>query len=136
MVKQCGVNHVVAGIGLHPIPNACVDDQPWSYKSLARAKSDYEDAGFKMEVIESRPPMHKTKLGLPGRDEEIEVICEMIRNMGALDIPVWCPEWMAVLGVLRTSSTIRSRKGIIISTHANGNMAVNQAGKQSLIFII
>jgi mannonate dehydratase len=85
MVKQCGVDHVVAGIGLHPIPNVSKENQPWSYKSLARVKSAYEDAGFKMAVIESRPPMHKTKLGLPGRDEEIDVICEMIRNMGALD---------------------------------------------------
>jgi len=115
MVKQCGVDHVVAGIGLYPIPNAKEEDQPWSYKSLARAKSAYEDAGFKMEVIESRPPMDKTKLGLPGRDEEIEVICEMIRNMGALNIPVWCPEWMAVLGVLRTSSTIPSRGGAFVT---------------------
>jgi mannonate dehydratase len=115
MVKQCGVDYVVAGIGLYPIPNASEEDQPWSYKSLARAKSAYEDAGFKMEVIESRPPMDKTKLGLPGRDEEIEVICEMIRNMGKLNIPVWCPEWMAVLGVLRTSSTIPSRGGAFVT---------------------
>ena len=33
-------------------------------------------------------------LALPGRDEEIEIACEFIRNMGAVGIPVWCPAWV------------------------------------------
>ena len=111
LAKQCGIEYAVAGIGLNTIPNASKEKQPYSYASLARAKAAYEDAGFKLEVIESRPPMEKAKLGLPGRDEEIEVVCELIRNMGALDIPVWCPAWMPVLMVLRTSSTIPTRGG-------------------------
>ena len=89
LVKQCGVDYVVGGIGLRPISNASPEDQPWSHKSLDRVKSAYESMGFRLEVIESRPPMGKTKLGLPGRDEEIDIVCELIRNMGALEIPVW-----------------------------------------------
>lgn len=115
LVKQCGVSHAVAGVSLSPIPNAAEEDQPWSYSSLSRVKNAYEDLGFKLEVIESRPPMHKTKLGLPGRDEEIDVICKLIQNMGKLGIPVWCPEWMAVLGVLRTSNDIVSRGGALVT---------------------
>lgn len=122
LVKQCGVNHVVAGVSLSPIPNADEEDQPWSYKSLSQVKSAYEDLGFKLEVIESRPPMHKTKLGLPGRDEEIDVICKLIRNMGKLGIPVWCPEWMAVLGVLRTSNNIVSRGGALVTGYDHSLM--------------
>lgn len=115
MVKQCGVDHVVGGISLYPISNAGDDEQPWSYKSLSHTKAAYEDAGFKLEVIESRPPMGRTKLGLPGRDEEIRVVCDLIRNMGSLEIPVWCCEWMAAIGVLRTSNTIPSRGGALVT---------------------
>jgi mannonate dehydratase len=111
LAKQCGVDYVVGSINFRPVPNASKEQQPWSHASLARAKAVYEDAGFRLEVIESRPPMEKVKLGLPGRDEEIDVVCELIRNMGALEIPVWCSAWMPVLMVIRTSRTIPSRGG-------------------------
>lgn len=115
LAKQCGVDFVVGSINLNPVPNTGKDQQPFSYVSLARTKAAYEDAGFKLEVIESRPPMEKIKLGLPGRDEEIDVVCELIRNMGALEIPVWCPAWMPILMVLRTSRAIPSRGGASVS---------------------
>ena len=110
LVQQCGVRHVVAGINLRPRPDAGRDGQPWSYVSLLRAKKAYEDGGFELAVIESRPPLNRAKLGLGGRDEEIDAACELIRNMGKLGIPVWCYEWMP-LGVLRTSKTAPSRGG-------------------------
>jgi mannonate dehydratase len=115
LVKQCGVGHVVGGIPLRPRPGASPEQQPWSFQSLLRAKTAYNDAGFEFAVIESRPPMEKIKLGLPGRDEEMAVVQEMIRNMGKLDIPVWCPNWMPILGVIRTSSTIPARGGALVT---------------------
>ena len=123
LARQCGVDRAVGGINLRPVPNASKDQQPWSYKSLARAKAAYKSGGFKLEVIETRPPMEKAKLGLPGRDEEIEVVCELIRNMGALDIPVWCCAWMPILMVIRTSRTIPSRGGALVTGYNHGNMS-------------
>ena len=37
------------------------------------------------------------------RDEEIEHVCELLANMGAVGIPIWCYNWMAVFGWQRTS---------------------------------
>ncbi|RKX34837.1 MAG: mannonate dehydratase [Verrucomicrobia bacterium] len=110
MVRQCGVNHVVSPVRLDPIPGAAPDDQPYSLTSLQRLKAAYEEAGFSVDVIESRPPLNLAKLGLPGRDEEIGVTCELIRNMGKAGIPVWCYEWM-IYGWLRTRTGIESRGG-------------------------
>jgi mannonate dehydratase len=115
LVKQCGVNHVVGGFSLQPKPDADPERQPWSYMSLLRMKTAYNDAGFDLAVIESRPPMEKIKLGLPGRDEEIAVIKTLIRNMGRLGIPVWCYEFMPTVRVVRTSSTIPTRGGALVT---------------------
>ena len=122
MVKQCGVDHVVGGIGLGPIPNASAEEQPWSRTSLARAKAEYQDAGFEFAVIESRPPLDKAKLGLPGRDEEIDIACELIRNMGAVGIPVWCYEWMTAFNWTRTSKTMPSRGGALVTGYDHDDM--------------
>ncbi|MFC1718860.1 mannonate dehydratase [Candidatus Poribacteria bacterium] len=122
LAKQCGIEYAVGGIGLNPKPNASKEEQPWSHTSLARAKKAYKDAGFELAVIESRPPMEKAKLGLPGRDEQIAVVCELIRNMGAVGIPVWCPAWMPILMVLRTSRTIPSRGGALVTGYDHREM--------------
>ena len=115
LMKQCGIKHAVAGIGLQPIPGASEEEQPWSYSSLMQAKASYEKNGFEMSVIESRPPMEKIKLGLAGREEEIEIVCAFLRNMGKAGIPVWCSAWMPILSVLRTSYAIPSRGGARVS---------------------
>lgn len=122
LVKQCGIKHVVGGLDYSRGLNVGKDDLPWGYMSLVRMKTAYESGGFSLEVIESRPPMEKIKLGLPGRDEEIEVVCELIRNMGAVGIPVWCYEWMPVFNWLRTSTTVPSRGGALATGYDHSLM--------------
>jgi mannonate dehydratase len=59
--------------------------------------------------------MDGIRLGLPDRDAEIEDICEFLTAMGAAGIPVWCYNFMAVFGWLRTSFTIPTRGGALVS---------------------
>jgi mannonate dehydratase len=61
--------------------------------------------------------MDAIRLGKPGREEEIEHVCTLVRNMGRLDIPVWCYNWMAVLGWVRTSLVDPGRGGAVVSAY-------------------
>jgi mannonate dehydratase len=115
LTRQCGVEDVVGGFGGNWDKERGPNEKPWSYKALERLKRAYQDGGFNLPVIESRPPTDKAKLGLPGRDEQIADVCELIRNMGALKIPVWCYEWMPVFNWTRTATNIVSRGGALVT---------------------
>jgi mannonate dehydratase len=118
LVKQCGVDSVVGVLDFKGAGGGAGSrEQPWSYQSLVRLKTGYEDGGFRLEVIESRPPMEACKLGLEGRDREIDSVCELLDNMGRLRIPVWCYEWMPVFNWLRTSVAAPARGGAVATAY-------------------
>lgn len=112
LARQAGVTHAVTPMGL-PEPG----ENPWDLPAMRRMKEGFEKQGFQVAVIESSPPMQKTRLGLPGRDEEIEQFCAMLRNMGQLGIPVVCYNWMAVLGWTRTHTDIPARGGALVTAY-------------------
>jgi len=137
LTKQLGVNHAVTVLP-YEAPNpeqnaprnweACHgklaladvprDEQgawPWEYASLAQAKARYAAAGLALAVIESSPPMEKVRLGLPGRDEEIEQIGVMLRAMGQLGIGVWCYNFLAVSSWARTTVSRPTRGGALVT---------------------
>ena len=114
LAKQAGIDYVVGGLPTAQITGE--SERPWDYRPLSKMKQGYEDGGFKLSVIEARPPLEKAKRGQPGRDEEIATVCTLLENMGKLGIPVWCYEWMAGFNWVRTSTTTVSRGGSLVTS--------------------
>ncbi|MCU0492779.1 MAG: mannonate dehydratase [Chloroflexaceae bacterium] len=120
LAKQAGVDWAVGGLPFGEAFNG--DDAPWDYLPLLRVQQRYADAGFKLAVLESRPPLNNAKRGLPGRDAEIATVCTLLENMGRLGIPVWCYEWMTDFNWLRTSTSTPSRGGSVVTSFDNALM--------------
>ena len=111
-LRQIGVDEAV-GV----LPRGTTDwrghaaEAPWSYGPLALLRQEVEDAGLRLTVIEDNPPMDRLRLGLPGREEELDAVLELLRAMGRLGIEAWCYNWMAVVPWSRTSTAVPTRGG-------------------------
>ena len=113
LAKQAGIDLAVGGLPFDSLrPGEGIGD----LAPLTRMKAAYENGGFKLAVIEARPPLNKAKRGLPGRDEEIAVVCTLLENMGKLGIPVWCYEWMTDFNWVRTNMATPSRGGSVVTS--------------------
>jgi len=120
LASQMGLKYAVGGLPFDDPANG--DQHPWDYEPLLRTKQKYNQAGFELAVLESRPPYNLVKRGLPGRDAEIDVICTLIENMGKLGIPVWCYEWMTDFNWLRTNMATPSRGGSVVTSYDHAIM--------------
>jgi mannonate dehydratase len=119
LAKQAGVDLAVGGL---PFDDLKAGEAAWDYAPLLRMQERYGAGGFKLAVIEARPPLNKTKRGLPGRDEEIATVCTLLENMGKLGIPVWCYEWMTDFNWLRTNMSTPARGGSIVTSFDYGDV--------------
>ena len=111
-LRQIGVEEAT-GV----LPRAAIDwrahapEQPWQLGPLTLYRRLVEDAGFRLTVIEDNPPMDRLRLGLDGREEELETVLELLRVMGRLGIEVWCYNWMPLVSWSRTSTALVGRGG-------------------------
>lgn len=113
LAKQAGVDLAVGGL---PFDSLWGGEGLCDLAPLSRMKETYEAGGFKLAVIEARPPLNKAKRGLPGRDAEIDAVCTLIENMGKLGVPVWCYEWMTDFNWVRTNFATPSRGGSVVTS--------------------
>ena len=139
-LRQVGVTEAV---GVLPRSfsdwRAHAPEQPWEYGPLALYRQQVEDAGFRLSVIEDNPPMDRLRLGLPGREEELEAVLTLVRTMGRLGIEVWCFNWMAVVPWSRTSVAIPGRAGASVTgfdhaTWADGEDAPGAPVSEELLW--
>jgi mannonate dehydratase len=87
---------------------------------LGKIKSDFQAAGMSFSGVESHPVLaEKIKLGLQGRDEEIENYMAAIKALARLDVRMICYNWMAGLGWYRTRTDESGRGGALISEFDN-----------------
>ena len=82
----------------------------------------YEEAGLDLVGIEDCPPMDKIRLGLPGRDEEIEAVCTLLRTLGKLEIPMLCYNWMACINWVRTEIARPGRGGAKVTAFRRSDL--------------
>lgn len=122
LARQAGIDLAVGGLpfdDLKPGEGLC------EYAPLKRMQDRYAEGGFKLAVIEARPPLNLAKRGLPGRDQEIAVVCTLLENMGKLGIPVWCYEWMTDFNWLRTNMATPSRGGSVVTSFDLNDVPTN-----------
>jgi mannonate dehydratase len=108
--RQMGVNHAIVQVAeeLSRIRREQYLD------TLARIQAEFTAAGLTMAGVESHPvPAEKIKLGLPGRDEEIENYFVALEALGKLGIPMVCYNFMAGLGWYRTNVAVPARGGAL-----------------------
>jgi mannonate dehydratase len=121
---QIGVTDIVSELDRSPDgTHDSTGDLPWDFVPLARIKERYESAGFRLAAIEDWPPMDRVRTGRPGRDEEIEHFCTLVRNMGALGIPLLCYNWMAGVNWTRTRSALSTRGGALVNGFRESDIA-------------
>jgi mannonate dehydratase len=108
--KQIGVNYAICGANLGRVAKAEYE------ATLAKMKADFASIGMEVAGVESHPvPAEKIKLGIEGRDEEIENYIAAIKALGNVGIKVLCYNFMAGLGWYRTQVDAKGRGGALVT---------------------
>jgi len=116
LARQIGVNHAIASVN-RTLRRVTKDQY---VDTLVKIKAAYEESGLTISGVESHPvAAEKIKLGLPGRDEEIENYCAAIEALGKVGIPMCCYNFMAGIGWYRTKTDIAERGGALSSEFDN-----------------
>jgi mannonate dehydratase len=112
LAGQVGIHHVItkAATELSDKPG------PYNFEALKSIKDNFAGAGFNLYGLEGDQfDMSPIKLGLPNRDEWIEKYQQMLHNMGKLEIPLLCLNFMASVGWYRTRIDVQERGGALTS---------------------
>lgn len=111
--RQMGVTGVVSPSS--PWMLNMGDTKPWSLEALRAVKDAYAQRGMQWKVLEGTPPLDKAKLGIPGRDEEIENFMTLMKNMARVEVDIICYNWMPVISWARTDFERKGRGGALVT---------------------
>ncbi len=112
LASQLGVEYAITKAA--PELSGLAD--PSDYQALKTVRDRFQDAGFKLYALEGDEfDMSRIKLGLPGRDEDIEKYQRMLTNMGRLGLKLLCYNFMAGVGWFRSKNDLLERGGALTS---------------------
>ena len=94
----------------------------WDYMQVLNLKNRIVEAGLDWTVVETLQVSDTIKLGLPGRDEEIDALCKSIQSLGAAGVPTAVYTWSAAFGWVRTSTTTPVRGGAQATSYDHAQM--------------
>ncbi len=118
LARQMGITHAIVSVN-SSLAKVRREDY---LATLLRIRSEFNDAGLTISGVESHPvPAEKIKLGLPGRDEEIENYKAAIDALKRAGIPMICYNFMAGLGWYRTRTDLAERGGAATSEFNNAD---------------
>ncbi|HEU4976290.1 MAG TPA: mannonate dehydratase [Baekduia sp.] len=100
-----------------PVRVDATGEPAWSRNALERLKARYEEAGLSLVAIEDTPPMDDVRLGRPGREEQLDAVCEQLRAMAAIGVGVLCYNWTAVESWGRTGVAVPARGGALVTEY-------------------
>jgi mannonate dehydratase len=110
LARQLGVTHVIAGAGLGRVR------REQYVETLQNLKNAFAEQGMTIVGVESHPvPAERIKLGVEGRDEEIENYKWAIEALSKVGINMICYNFMAGLGWSRTRTDRPERGGALTS---------------------
>ena len=94
-VAQLGVKQVILG------GTGITENIRWDFLSLLRIKTRVESFGLEIAGIENIPEhvWHQVRVGGPEREEQLEDVLEILRNLGRVGIPIFAYNWMPSVGV-------------------------------------
>ena len=114
LARQMNVLGAVGGI--NPDMAGMAGEKNYALEVIKGVKEAWEKEGLQLKVVEGPPSLNvKTKLGLEGRDEEIDNFITFIKNIGSLGINTVCHNWMPVISWTRTNMEKASRGGALVS---------------------
>ena len=111
LARQAGVTHAIVKLAAELTGGY---NPPWDIAVLLEAKTRFTEAGFELWALEGDQfDMSRIKLGLPGRDDDIELYKNMLVNIGKAGIPFLCYNFMAGIGWYRNQTDLRERGGAL-----------------------
>ncbi|MBO4304612.1 MAG: mannonate dehydratase [Lentisphaeria bacterium] len=112
LASQLGVKYAVTKAA--PELSGLAD--PSDFAALKTVRDRFAEAGFSLYALEGDEfDMSRIKLGLPGRDGDLEKYRKMLSNMGRLGLKLLCLNFMAGVGWFRSRNDLKERGGALTS---------------------